>query len=180
MSTPNNYVVLNSIGRELGLDPSRIRKYAIDHNIPTVKIRTSEGRWQKSLAVTPENAKRLREIRMEQGFSLPNGKAKVLFNPTLEDNGIFYLIQLVPEFCAERIKMGFTTMIADRLASHRVCCPTLNVLKFWPCHRLWEQAAIASITRNSCKKLSPEVYQYDSIDVLLANAEAFFSLMPVQ
>ncbi len=167
--------MLKTVGEELGMDASRTRRFALQHKIPMLKVRTAESHGQLTLAVTPENADRIKETRIADGYPLSAGAAKPI---EVGENGTFYLIQLVPEICQERIKMGFTATLDGRLSSHRTCCPTLKIIKSWPCRRSWEQAVIASVTRSGCKRLSPEVYHCESVEGLLGNVEAFFSIMP--
>ena len=91
--------------------------------------------------------------------------------------GYFYIIQLLPEEIPDRIKVGYTDILDQRLSDHRATNPTLKLVKSWPCKRTWEQAAIACVTREGCTSIGREVFQGD-LQGFIGRAEAFFALMP--
>jgi hypothetical protein len=100
-------------------------------------------------------------------------------NSEFDGFGYYYVIQLLPQELPDRIKIGFTDSIDQRLADHRTTNPTLKLVKAWPCKRTWEHAATASITRAECKKIGGEVYE-GKAEGFVGRAEAFFALMPNQ
>lgn len=91
--------------------------------------------------------------------------------------GYFYVIQLVPEENPNRIKIGYTDNLDQRLADHRTTNPTLTLVKSWPCKRAWEQAATAGVTREGCQRIGGEVFEGE-VQGFKDRAEAFFALMP--
>lgn len=91
--------------------------------------------------------------------------------------GRYYLIQLMPESDTRRLKLGYTDSMPQRLADHRTTCPTLRLIKDWPCHRTWESAVTASLTRTDARSLGGEVYEADPT-VLIERGNAIFSLLP--
>lgn len=91
--------------------------------------------------------------------------------------GYFYLIQLIPEEMPDRIKIGYTDSIQQRLSDHRVTNPTLKLLKSWPCKRTWDHAVMDSITRKECTHIGGEVYEGEVV-AFIERADAFFALMP--
>lgn len=93
------------------------------------------------------------------------------------DFGFFYLIQLHPEDLPDRVKLGYTDNLTQRLHDHRTTAPTLKLLRSWPCKRTWEAAAISSITRSDCRRKGHEVFD-GKVDRFLTRAGAFFALMP--
>ena len=95
-----------------------------------------------------------------------------------ENGGCFYVIQLVPEFEPNRIKLGFSTNIDKRLASYRTIAPTARLVKTWPCRFSWEQAAIACAMGDQCKRIGAEVYDCMDLDSVIARLDQFFHLMP--
>lgn len=96
---------------------------------------------------------------------------------TSDGFGYVYIIQLHPNELPLRHKLGYTDNLEVRLADHRTAAPTLRLVKAWRSQRTWEAAAIASITRGDCNKISAEVYDGDT-NGFVKRAEAFFSLMP--
>jgi hypothetical protein len=91
--------------------------------------------------------------------------------------GYFYLIQLVPDEIPDRIKIGYTDSLDQRLSDHRATNPTLKLVKSWPCKRTWETAALASVTRDGCTHIGGEVYSGD-VQGFIERGNAFFALMP--
>lgn len=90
--------------------------------------------------------------------------------------GVFYIVQLHPDDLPQRVKVGYTDNVLMRMADFRTGAPTLRLVGAWRCHRSWEPAAIASITRR-CSHVGGEVYDGDIV-VLTECADEFFALLP--
>lgn len=166
------YVSIKQLADELGLDRSNMRKYVIKHGFNLVNIRTADSRGQLTLALTADDAEAVRALRESQGFCF---KSCI---PQCNDDGYFYVVQVIPEFDPNRVKLGFTNDIMGRLDAHRTAAPTAQLSKHWNCHRTWEVAAAASITREDCHLIANEVYECGSLDTLLIRADDFFAIMP--
>lgn len=91
--------------------------------------------------------------------------------------GVFYLIQLEPEYDPARFKVGFATHIEERLRSHKTSAPFAIVLKTWPCKLLWEKTAIECAAQG-CDRLHTEIFRSESIDEIQSRCDQFFALMP--
>ena len=174
MTNQKEYITIKELAGKLGVDKSYARKYVINHGYTFDKIRTNESQHQLTLALSIEDAETIIEMRQSEGYSMGDKIGNVLNG----EDGYFYIIQLIPEFNPNRIKLGFATGIDARLKSHKTSAPTAILLKSWACKRIWENAAISSITRIECKLIGGEVYDCDNLNNLLARAEAFFSCMP--
>jgi hypothetical protein len=170
-----NYVLLKDLARELGLDKSNTRKYVLKAGFSFLKVRTPEGRGQLTLALAVEDAETIRELRQSQGYVIGKHPGKII---TDNGDGFFYIIQLVPELEANRVKLGFATDVDSRLQSHRTAAPTAQLVKAWPCKRSWEPTAITSLTREDCELLSGEVFRVGNLDLLIERGNAFFAIMP--
>jgi len=96
---------------------------------------------------------------------------------TTSKQGFFYAIAVVPELAPNRIKLGFASDIAIRLASHKTSAPTATLLKSWPCKYYWELTAIDSITRTDATLILGEVYEFISVSDMLQRADDFFAQM---
>jgi hypothetical protein len=94
-----------------------------------------------------------------------------------DQRGMFYLIELEPEFHPERFALGFTTTLRERLRAHRRTAPFSQLRKSWPCRAVWERAAIACVAQG-CKELGHEVFRAPSLDAVITRCETFFELMP--
>jgi hypothetical protein len=165
------FVSLKQIAETLGMDRSAARKYVLKLGIKPQKRRTAESRNQLSLAVSGEQAKMILKIREDYGFSA-SGK------PAESEHGCFYVIQLVPELDARRIKLGFAIDLHDRLSQHKTAAPTAKVLKSWPCKRSWELTAMDCLSVTHCRHILNEVFECDSIDELLKKGDDLFALLP--
>lgn len=164
---------LSKIAEEFGMDRSNARKYAIRKGVNFVRVRDPLSK-QIVIGLTEDDANHLRTARLNDGFS--DSKEPTIINGEV---GEFYLIQLIPEISERRIKLGFSSQMKDRLASHRTACPTAILVKSWQCKKTWERAAIDSAMRIGCSLVANEVYECDSKDNVVQRLDQFFSLMPI-
>jgi len=95
----------------------------------------------------------------------------------LYDVGVFYLLCLEPAHDPSRFKVGFAKNLNERLRQHRCSAPYTQVIKTWPCRRLWEKTAIECITEG-CERLHTEIFRAQSIESVKEKCEKFFVLMP--
>lgn len=169
MST--EYVSLKSLSKELGMDRSHARRYVLGLGINPIKKRMSDSANQLSLAVTEEEAQKIRDHRKAKGY---DGSV-----PTIEtENGFFYVIALVPDLDHRRIKLGFANNVVDRLFQHRTAAPTAHIITHWPCKRSWEKVVIECLTAKSCKHILNEVFECSDIDSLAATGDRLFKILP--
>jgi hypothetical protein len=96
---------------------------------------------------------------------------------TLYDIGVFYLLRLEPDYDPNRFKVGFASNLNERLRQHRCSAPYVQVVKTWPCRRLWEKTVIECVTEG-CERLHTEIFKAQSIETLEAKCDQFFSIMP--
>jgi hypothetical protein len=92
--------------------------------------------------------------------------------------GVFYLLSLEPKFDQNRFKVGFASNLDERLRQHRCVAPFVEMVKTWPCRRLWEKTAIDSVTIG-CERLHTEVFRAPvSLQTIEDSCTEFFSKMP--
>lgn len=171
MDSNMSYTTLKDLAVEFGMDRSNMRKYVLKNGVMPVTIRDKQTR-QEVLALSEEDADAMRALRARQGF------AATFVAPLENGNGLFYVIQLVPDLDPLRVKLGWTGDMQGRLASHRTAAPTLELVKMWPCRKVWEIAAIDSITRIECTLILNEVYRCEDLARLAERCDQFFALMP--
>lgn len=164
------YVTLKDLATELSLDRSNLRKYVLQAGLSPIKIRTPESRGQPTLALTKEDAETFKELRQREGFTS--------LQAVNNSEGWFYVIQLVPELDAKRIKLGFAGNVDARLQAHRTSAPTAELVKAWPCKRSWERAAMDCLTQNGCILIANEVFTCNDLGTLVEHGDSFFTLMP--
>ncbi len=90
-------------------------------------------------------------------------------------DGVFYVLQLVPDLRPERIKFGWTQNIVKRLRPYRYAAPTYVLMRTWACTCAWEYRAIAALTTNADTRLGREAFDVVSVDALLTRGDAFFA-----
>jgi hypothetical protein len=168
----DDLVTIRDLAKTLGLDRSGMLKIVKKMGYDIVGRRSASTKSQLASAITREDALDLIERRKMGGFAGTSTPRSVL------ENGVFYVVQLVPELSERRVKLGFTTSVEERLQQHRTAAPTAILLKTWPCKRTWEVAAMDSITREGCNLILNEVFDCDDVAALIALGDAFFALMP--
>ncbi len=159
LNRPTVFKVIN----RLGIEPEKTRG-------------GSESRGQMISYITENEANQVLET-IAAGKSSSNQNDGAVTEAALYDVGVFYLIQLEPEHDPSRFKVGFASNLNERLRQHRCSAPFAEVLKTWPCRRLWEKTAIECVT-DSCKQLHTEVFRAESIENVENKCEQFFELMP--
>jgi hypothetical protein len=169
----DEFVSLKQLADALGLDRSNARKYVLKQGFKPVKRRTLDSGGMLALSFTKEEAERIIAVRREQGF-FGGPEAK----PISDEKGYFYVIQLIPEFEPNRVKLGFASDVEDRLQQHRTSAPTATVRQMWPCRKTWEVTAIAALTATGSRLILNEVFECDGVEQLLARGDAFFALLP--
>lgn len=162
------YISVKQLAKELGMDRSGLRKYILKLGIRPIKRRTSDSGMQLALTVSSDDATAIINSR------------DIEIAPTAEANekGVFYAIQLIPEFDPRRVKLGFTNALTERLAQHRTSAPTAIVLKSWPCKKSWEITIRDYLTSQKCCHILNEVFEFENIDSVLEMGDIIFNLLP--
>lgn len=170
----NEYMTLKEVAEKTGLDRSNSRKWLIKNGFSFIQVRDEESK-QLVNALIIEDAERAIELRARQGFSAQNGQASPV---VLNDNsGFFYVVQLMPDIAPNRIKIGFASSLPSRLDAHRTTCPRLELVKCWPCQRVFEPAVVAVAANGSAKLYGGEVYDVESLESMIERLDAFFSMI---
>lgn len=169
-----DFVFLADLATEFGLDRSNTRKYVLRQGVVPHKRRAPGAGSQRALALYTHEADLIRDTRQAEGYT----SAGVTGATQVQASGFFYLIRLVPELDAGRIKLGFANDTTVRLAQHRTAAPTAVLVRSWPCRRSWEAAVMDCLTSNRCRLLGGEVYECDDVDALVRTADALFVMLP--
>jgi len=138
-----------------------------------------QNRGQTISYITEEDARRVLEALASSRRSQDGqeGEEAEFTDAALYDIGVFYLLCLEPEHDPSRFKVGFASNLNERLRQHRCSAPYTQVVKTWPCRRLWEKTAIECVTEG-CERLHTEVFRSQSLEAVEAKCEQFFALMP--
>lgn len=164
------YISVTKIAQEHGRSRQVIHKVIKRLGIETSKMKSTEFRGQAASHIAVADYERLAEaleVSSDAGGAFVTGTSQ----------GVFYLIQLEPEFDPQRIKVGFATDLNERMRSHKTSAPLARLVKFWPCKLLWEKTAIDCITEGA-EQLHTEVFRVVDIEATVRQADNFFALMP--
>lgn len=174
---PEKRISVNDFAQKHGLFKQTVFKVLRRLGIEAEKYRGgSESRGQMISYITENDANQVLEALAASRSSNSQGRGNEA-DAALYDVGVFYLLQLEPEHDPSRFKVGFASNLNERMRQHRCSAPFVEVVKTWPCRRLWEKTAIECIT-NGCEKLHTEVFRTDSIGDVKTKCERFFELMP--
>lgn len=161
--------------RILGIGYTTIRRFykqLVNDNLVASDqlIKSKTGHISKGL--TKSQIDHIRRNYMLPGFNEQTKKQ------TGADDGVFYVILLIPEYSKTRVKVGFTENIDARLRSHMVSAPTAEVLKTFPCKRSWEGYLLAVVERHG-KCIRTEVFDVPKLDPLLKDLSTAFRLAKI-
>lgn len=168
------YVTLKEFSERIKMDRSQTRKWLIREGFSMVSIRDMVSR-QTVNALTAEDASLAFDRRQKQGFTHQDNRPPVLLAD--DNNGVFYVIKLMPDLAPNRIKVGFASSLQPRLDAHRTTCPSLDLVKHWSCRRVFEPAAIAAAVNGTSMLYGGEVYDAESVEDVVSRLDAFFSLV---
>jgi T5orf172 domain len=138
-----------------------------------------QNRGQTMSHITEDDARRVLEaLAAGRSYQAERGGEETEFpDAALYDIGVFYLLCLEPEHDPNRFKVGFASNLNERLRQHRCSAPFTQVVKTWPCRRLWEKTAIECVT-GGCERLHTEVFRTQSLESVEVKCTQFFAMMP--
>lgn len=161
-------ITRQQLAEELNVSDSTIIRTVQRENLSYVVVRSSTGK--KTNVLDRETADLVRKaLRTDVPLDIETPEVS---------HGRFYVILLFPELSNNIVKLGFSTDLERRLQEHRTLVPMLELLRSWPCKRVWEQTAIDCVTRIGCNQLGPEVFDSANVDGLLSRCDAFFQCLP--
>ncbi len=166
------FMTFQEVADQIGVEKTTIRRNVKRLNLTVRKEKTPTSKGASAHCLSIDDANQL--ISHFENRDKPNSKADT---PALDRFGFFYIIQLIPEALPNRVKIGYTDNLDQRLRAHQCAAPTAKYLGHWKCKRSWDQAAMDSITRDNCHLVMNEVYE-GNIEGFLSRAEEFFNVMP--
>lgn len=165
------------LANQTGRRKQTIFKILARLNIQTTKQRSSDSRGQLVAYISSADAQRVvATLRTEVPTSIASHRQAEIA-VTDAEIGYFYLIALEPQHDVGRFKVGFATILSERIQKHRCAAPLLELVKAWPCKRLWEKTAIDAVT-SDCERIHTEVFRTTSISTIIERCDQFFSVMP--
>jgi hypothetical protein len=142
--------------------------------IETSKLRNSSSKNQLVAYITHDDFRRVNEelVLLTERLESQQSDGNETDDFVSAEVGVFYLIQLEPEFDPGRFKVGFAANMPDRLRALRCSAPFASVTKTWPCRRLWEKTAIDCVSVG-CERLHTEVFRATVLDEIVCKCEQF-------
>lgn len=149
-----------------------IRRLGLD----VVKQPSADSRGQLIAYISASDAEQVR-AELQQVAAPPRNQQDTELSPSEAERGYFYLIALEPQHDQGRFKVGFASVLGERIQKHRCSAPLLELVASWPCKRLWEKTAIDAVAYD-CERIHTEVFRTDSIEQIRERCERFFAMMP--
>ena len=175
-----NLISVKEFAENNGLHRQTVFKVLKRLGIEATKSRGgNENRGQTIAYITEHDARSVLEA-LASSRNLRNAQEDEeteLPDAALYDIGVFYLLCLEPEHDPNRFKVGFANNLNERLRHLRCSAPFTQVVKTWPCRRLWEKTAIECVT-DGCERLHTEVFRAASLETIEERCVQFFALMP--
>ena len=143
------FLTLDQVADIIGVEVSTIRR-TVKRIQDTTEIKIVKGkvpgRSRSALCVSDEHSKIIIShlAGKQTGTALTSPSGSKTFS-AINGYGFFYLIQLIPEMLSERVKIGYTDNLDNRMKEHQTAAPTAKLLKSWRCKRAWDQVAMDSI-----------------------------------
>lgn len=173
-----DYVSFQELAKRLGVSYDTVRrsvaKFGESLGIIVEKRKVSGSKGALTQCITVEAANKLVAFLEDKPKS---DQLATESDVSFRRFGYFYIIQIVPELMPNRVKIGYTDNLSQRLREHQTSAPTARFVKYWECKRSWDEAVMDSITREGCTLVMNEVYEGD-VESFVARAEALFALMP--
>ncbi len=159
-----NVVTVVDILKEFNTDWRVIRRWMKRNNCTFVKQLSTVGGRSK-LALIKSDADQLEKYLMG-----------------MKSDGFFYLIQPVPEFNLNRIKLGFSKKPSRRLKEHRCICPNAIFVKKWKCKKedetpVRQEATLGCVqlfTNINNKRTVTEVFDCEDYKIVLERLDKIF------
>lgn len=176
----DDYVSFYELAKRLGVSYDTIRrsiaKFGNELGIAVQKMKLPGSKGALTQCISAEDANTLVAFLENKPKSdqIGGGDENEL---SFRRFGYFYIIQVVPELMPNRLKIGYTDNLDQRLREHQTSAPTARFVRYWECKRSWDQSVMDSITRENCSLVMNEVYEGD-VESFVRRADAFFAMMP--
>jgi hypothetical protein len=174
---PNNEidrpVSLKQLAEELGFHTSSVRKVVVRRGF--VPFSLSEGK-NKPLFLKPEDAESFKQqIENERNNSVV---AKVGISPS-RISGVYFIE--VPSYEGiNRIKIGWSDNLSDRLSAYRTIVPDLRVKAFWQTTDAWCERAALKCAERLGKRIHQELFEFEDTDAVLSELTELFLKMGIE
>lgn len=166
-------VSLKQLAEVLGFHTSSVRKAVVRRGF--VPFTLSEGK-NKPLFLKPEDAESFKkQIENERNNSIV---AKVGISPS-RISGVYFIE--VPTYEGKnRIKIGWSDNLSDRISTYRTIVPDLHIKAFWPTTDAWCERAALKCAERLGRRVHQELFEFDDINVVLSELSDLFLKMGIE
>lgn len=166
-------VSLKQLADELGFHSSSIRKIAARCGF--APFRLSEGN-NKPLYLKADDAKAFKQQILNEKNNKFIPKSGI---STPKTSGV-YLIEVPSYDGKNRIKIGWSDNLSDRLSTYRTLIPDLRVKAFWPTSDAWCERAALKCAEGLGRRIHQELFEFENIDSALSVLNDFFLKMGIK
>jgi hypothetical protein len=169
-SVSDRPVALKQLAIELGRHEAAIKKAVVRRGF--VPFNLSEGK-NKPLYLKQEDAELFRKCINDEQDNL------VMYGVAISQARIsgVYFIEVPSYVGINRVKIGWSDNIPDRLSSYRTIIPDLRVKAVWPTADAWCERAALKCADRIGKRVHQELFEFENVDVALDELSELFSKM---
>ena len=160
-------VSLKQLAEELGFHPSSMRKAVVSRGF--TPFRLSEGQ-NKRLYLKATDAESLRQHRENE---LNNKVVSTVGTSVPKISGVYFIE--VPSYEGkDRIKIGWSDNLSDRLSTYRTVIPDLRVKAVWQTSEAWCERAALKCAEGLGRRVHQELFEFEDNDTALFELSELF------
>lgn len=166
-------VSLKQLADELGFHTSSIRKIVVRRGF--TPFRLSEGK-NKPLYLKTTDAKSFKQQIYNEQNNKVFPKAGI---SSSKISGVYFIE--VPSYEGEnRIKIGWSDNLSDRLSTYRTIIPDLRVKAVWQTSDAWCERAALKCAERLGRRVHQELFEFEDISSALSELNDLFSKMGIK
>jgi len=166
-------VSLKQLAEELGFHPSSVRKIVTRRGF--APFRLSEGK-NKPLFLKYKDA----ELFKQQIESERNNQVVSKVGVSSSKISGVYFIEVPSYEGTNRIKIGWSDNLADRLSAYRTIIPDLRVKAVWQTTDAWCERAALKCAERLGRRVHQELFEFEDITSALSEMTDLFSKMGIK
>jgi hypothetical protein len=170
--TENSFILILDLAGEVGQHRVNLLKDLKRRGYELIDVRDPTTGNQKAKAVSRLDAEAYVTERQREGF----GKSVKKGRP---EEGFVYVIVPDPELRADRVKIGWTTNLDQRLGSYRAIAPELCVLRIWPAKTQAIETVTLLVAERFAARIGMELFDVPTINVFLQELDGLFAVLGI-
>jgi len=166
-------VSLKQLADELGFHSSSIRKIVVRRGF--TPFRLSEGN-NKPLYLKASDAESFKQQILNEQNNKITPKAGI---STSNISGV-YLIEVPSYEGKNRVKIGWSDNLSDRLSTYRTLIPDLRVEAVWQTSDAWCERAALKCAERLGRRVHQELFEFEDISSVLSELNDLFFKMGIK